>query len=89
MILDDSDDKVDSYEEDSDAAVDLEEDSKEEAISDPEEESLSDEYSQDEYSEDGYSRRRLRGDDYQKEDEFLRLRLPQRSLQRQVILENL
>ena len=61
---DDSDDKVDSYEEDSDAAVDLEEDSKEEAISDPEEESLSDEYSQDEYSEEDYAE-----DDYQKEDD--------------------
>ena len=56
---DDSDDKVDSYEEDSDAAVDLEEDSKEEAISDPEEESLSDEYSEEDYAED----------DYQKEDD--------------------
>ena len=71
---DDSDDKVDSYEEDSDAAVDLEEDSKEEAISDPEEESLSDEYSQDEYSEDGYSQDEYSEedyaeDDYQKEDD--------------------
>ena len=71
---DDSDDKVDSYEEDSDAAVDLEEDSKDEAISDPEEESLSDEYSQDEYSEDGYSQDEYSEedyaeDDYQKEDD--------------------
>ena len=55
----DSDDAVDSYDDNSDDAADLEEDSKEEAASDLVEESLSDEYSQDEYSED----------DYQKEDD--------------------
>ena len=59
---------------DSDDAVDLEEDSKEEAASDPVEESLSDEYSQDEYSEDGYSEDEYSEEDYaegdyQKEDD--------------------
>ena len=65
----DSDDAVDSYDDNSDDAADLEEDSKEEAASDPEEESLSDEYSQDEYSEDEYSEEDYAEDGYQKEDD--------------------